>query len=83
MPEMGTTTFILGEVIFLLLVLCVFLTLIALNLKKERDSLLEEYKELRKRTRHILNELNFAENQGIPEKLHGDTVGIFLHSIAQ
>lgn len=83
MPEPGSLTFILGEVIFILIVCCTFLTLITLKLKKERDTLEEEYKELRKRTRHILNELTFADNNTLPEKLHGDTVGIFLHSIAQ
>jgi hypothetical protein len=83
MPAVDNLTFILGEVIFLLFVCCTFFALITLKLKKERDTLSMEYKELRKRTRHILNELNFADNSGIPEKLHGDTVGIFLHSIAQ
>lgn len=83
MSELGSLPFILGEVIFLLLVCCVFLTLITLKLKKERDALDYEYKELRKRTRHLLNELSFVDNNGIPETLHGDTVGIFLHSIAQ
>ena len=83
MPATGSLTFILGEVIFLLLVCCLFLTFITLKLKKARDTLSMEYRELRKRTRHILNELSFADNNGIPEKLHGDTVGIFLHSIAQ
>jgi hypothetical protein len=79
----GSLTFILGEVIFILLVVCTFLALIAFKLKKERDELAEEYRELRKRTRHILNELSFSDSNGIPEKLHGDTVGIFLHSISQ
>lgn len=79
----GSLPLILGEVIFLLLVCCTVLIFITIRLKKERDTLQEEYKELRKRTRHILNELNFADNNAIPEKLHGDTVGIFLHSIAQ
>ena len=79
----GSLPLILGEVIFLLLVCCTFLIFITIRLKKERDTLEEEYKELRKRTRHILSELNFADNNTIPEKLHGDTVGIFLHSIAQ
>lgn len=83
MPATGSLAFILGEVIFVLFVCCIFLALITLKLKKERDALAMEYKELRKRTRHILNELSFTDNNNIPEKLHGDTVGIFLHSIAQ
>ncbi|WP_331346877.1 hypothetical protein [Cellvibrio sp. UBA7661] len=75
--------FILGEIIFILLVACIFLTFIAIKFKKRHDEIELEYKELRKRTRHILNELNFADQNFIPEKLHGDTVGIFLHSITQ
>lgn len=83
MPATGSFTFILGELIFVLVVCCIFLILITLKLKKERDAISMEYKELRKRTRHIVNELNFTDNNSVPEKLHGDTVGIFLHSIAQ
>jgi hypothetical protein len=83
MPDTGSVAFIFGEIIFVLLVCCIFLTSITLKLKKERDALAMEYRELRKRTRHIINELNFSDNMGIPEKLHGDTIGIFLHSIAQ
>lgn len=83
MPATGSFTLIFSEIIFVLLVCCIFLTLITLKLKKERDALAMEYKELRKRTRHIINELSFSNDNGIPEKLHGDTVGIFLHSIAQ
>lgn len=83
MPDTGGVTLIFAEVIFVLLVSCIFLTLITLKLKRERDALTMEYKELRKRTRHIINELNFSDDNDIPEKLHGDTVGIFLHSIAQ
>lgn len=54
-----------------------------MKLKKEHSRLENEYKELRKRTRHILNELNFTDSNELPEKLHGDTVGIFLHSLIQ
>ncbi len=83
MVEINTLSFILGEIIFVLVVLSTVLCLVSWKLKKALNEMQHQYKELRKRTRHILSELNFADNNDIPESLHGDTVGIFLHSIAQ
>lgn len=74
---------VLGEVIFILLILCIFLLLITIKQRKNLHTLNEQYKELRKRTRHVMNEIEYGEINALPEPVRNDPVGIFLHSTSQ
>lgn len=82
MFDINLQTIIYYEIIFILVVLCAFMLLVLIKQKKIIQELREQFKALRKRVHHLLNEANHIATDVSTQK-HGDPVDLYLHSVSQ